>query len=86
MEILLIGDRLRIVANGQLVSAYKAPPETFKECPLGLQLHGNKTPQKIMFRGLIAVRNPTDILISLKDDTAPKTSPVDARQLEPVVR
>lgn len=86
MEILLIGDRLRIVANGQLVSDYKAPPGTFKECPLGLQLHSNKTPQKIMFRGLIAVRDPPDSLITMKDDTEPKKSPADARKLEPVVR
>lgn len=71
VEVLLIGDRLRIINNGQLVSDFKDQPGTFKESPLGLQLHSNRTPQENMFRGLIAVKDPQDKLLTLKEAAKP---------------
>lgn len=70
VEVLVIGDRVRVVNNGQLVSDFKDKDGTFKESPLGLQLHSNRTPQENRFRGLILSKQPEDKLLTAKE--APK--------------
>ena len=65
MEILAIGDRIRHVVNGQLIADWTDPkPELCESGPIGLQLHSNKVPQEIRFRGLILTENPADLLVT----------------------
>ena len=65
MEILAIGDRIRLAVNGQLVADWRDPqPETCVEGPIALQHHSNKVPQEIHFRGLILSENPEDKMIT----------------------
>ena len=67
MEILAIGDRIRLGVNGQFVADWRDPkPELCGEGPLGLQLHSNSVAQEIHFRGLILSENPQDDLITLE--------------------
>jgi len=67
MEILAIGDRIRLAVNGQEVADWTDPkPELCGEGPLGLQLHANKVPQEVHFRGLILAENPEDRLITVE--------------------
>ena len=66
MEILAIGDRIRLGVNGQLAADWRDPkPELCGEGPLGLQLHSNSVAQEVHFRGLILSENPADELITL---------------------
>jgi hypothetical protein len=68
LEILVIGNRLRSVANGQLVADYTEPEaDKLQPAPLGLQLHSNSRPQEYRFRGLILTENPEDVLATLND-------------------
>jgi hypothetical protein len=64
IEILVIGNRLRYVANGQLVIDYTDKPEMLKSSPIGLQLHSNKDKEEYRFRGLILSENPEDRLLT----------------------
>ena len=74
MEILVIGNRLRYVANGQLVIDYTDKPEMLKSSPIGLQLHSNKDKEEYHFRGLILSENPEDRLLTEKTGSAPKAA------------
>lgn len=66
IEILVIGDRIRFVANGKLVFDYtEKAPKMLKASPIGLQLHSNGRPQEHAFRGLVLTTNPVDALLSL---------------------
>jgi hypothetical protein len=66
MEILAIGNRIRLAVNGQLVADWSDPkPELCEAGPIGLQLHSNKVPQEVRFRGLILSENPEDRLITV---------------------
>jgi hypothetical protein len=66
MEILAQPPRIRFAVNGQLVADWTDPkPELCEEGPLGLQLHSNKEPQEVQFRGLIVSENPEDKLITV---------------------
>jgi hypothetical protein len=68
MEILAIGDRIRLAVNGHLVADWTDPkPELCQAGPIGLQLHANKVAQEVNFRGLILSENPEDKLITVKD-------------------
>ena len=68
MEILAIGDRIRHVVNGKLVADWTDPmPELIQEGPVGLQLHSNKVPQRVEFRGLILTENPEDRLVTVEE-------------------
>lgn len=61
MEIFAQGNRIRLVANGVLVVDWRDPkPETIKEGPIGLQLHSNKVPQEVRFKGLVLTTFPDD--------------------------
>ena len=65
MEILAIGSRIRFAVNGQEVFDWTDPkPEFCGAGPLGLQLHSNKVPQEVRFRGLVLVENPQDVLVT----------------------
>lgn len=66
MEILAIGSRIRLAVNGQLVADWEDPkPELCESGPIGLQLHSNKVPQEVRFRGLILSENPEDRMITV---------------------
>jgi len=66
MEILAQPPRIRFAVNGQLVADWTDPkPELCGEGSLGLQLHSNKVPQEVQFRGLIIAENPEDKMITV---------------------
>ena len=65
MEILAIGSRIRFAVNGKEVLDWTDPqPELCESGPIGLQLHSNKVPQEVRFRGLVLVEDPTDVLVT----------------------
>jgi len=65
MEILAIGNRIRLAVNGQQVLDWTDPkPELCESGPLGLQLHSNKVSQEVRFRGLVLVEDPQDVLVT----------------------
>jgi hypothetical protein len=67
MEILAIGDRIRLAVNGQLVADWRDPkPELCGEGPLGLQLHSNQVAQEVQFRGLIISENPKEEMATVE--------------------
>jgi len=67
MEILAIGDRIRLAVNGKEVADWKDPqPELCGSGPIGLQLHSNTVPQEVHFRGLILSEDPEDRLITVE--------------------
>lgn len=67
MEILAVGSRIRLAVNGQEVADWTDPqPDLCTAGPIGLQLHSNKVPQEVHFRGLILAENPkVDQLITV---------------------
>lgn len=66
MEILAIGNRIRHVINGKLVADWSDPkPELCQPGPIGLQLHSNRVPQEVHFRGLILTENPEELLVTV---------------------
>lgn len=66
VEILVVGNRIRFVANGQLVFDFTDKAEMLQTSPIGLQLHSNNRPQEYHFRGLVLTTTPTDQLLSLQ--------------------
>jgi hypothetical protein len=66
IEMLVVGNRIRVVNNGELIVDFTDKSEMLKASPLGLQLHSNKQPQEYFFRGLILAENPEDQLVTLK--------------------
>lgn len=68
MEILAIGNRIRLAVNGQLVADWSDPmPELCGEGPLGLQLHSNPgVAQEVQFRGLIISEDPADEMATVE--------------------
>lgn len=64
-EILVIGNRIRFVANGSLVFDFTDNPEMLRTSPLGLQIHKNQKPQEFRFRGLVLCDDPEDLLATL---------------------
>lgn len=67
LEMLVVGDHVRVVANGQLVVDHIYKPDMLRNGSLGLQLHHNKQPQEWHFRGLVLVENPEDELLTLDE-------------------
>jgi type 1 glutamine amidotransferase len=68
MEILAIGDRIRLALNGKLVADWTDPkPELCQPGPIGLQLHSNKAAQEVQFRGLILSEDPEDRMATVKE-------------------
>ncbi len=67
MEILAQGNRIRFVLNGTLISDWREPePDRIKEAPIGLQLHSNKEPQELQWKGLELETFPEDKLLTVK--------------------
>ena len=66
LEVLVIGNRIRCVANGTLVFDYTDKPKMLRESPIGLQLHSNNRPQEFHFRGLVLTKGPEDRLVTRK--------------------
>ena len=68
MEILAIGDRIRLAVNGQLVADWRdRKPELVGEGLIGLQLHSNPgVAQEVQFRGLIISENPKDEMATVE--------------------
>lgn len=67
MEILAQGNRIRLVVNGKLVLDWRDPqPERIKVGPIGLQLHSNRVPQEVHFKGLVLTTFPEDKLLTVK--------------------
>ncbi len=65
IEVLVVGNRIRFVANGKLVFDFTDKPEMLKASPIGLQLHSNGKPQEFFFRGLVLTEDPKDALVTL---------------------
>lgn len=67
MEILAIQPRIRLAVNGQLVADWADPkPELCGTGPISLQLHSNKVPQEVRFRGLILAEDPVDEMVTVE--------------------
>ena len=66
IEILVIGNRIRFVANGTEVFDFTDKPEMLQASAIGLQLHSNGQKQEYHFRGLVLTENPTDQLVTTK--------------------
>jgi hypothetical protein len=66
IEILVIGNRIRMASNGKLVIDFTDQPKMLKKSPIGLQLHSNKRPQEHRFRGLVLSEDPEDKLLTLQ--------------------
>jgi hypothetical protein len=67
IEILVLGNRIRFVANGSLVFDYTDETEMLQNSPVGLQIHSNKRPQEYRFRGLVVCDDPENRLVTLDD-------------------
>ncbi len=66
IEILAQGNRVRFVLNGKLISDWREPqPDRIHTAPIGLQLHANKEPQQVEFKGLTLETFPEDKLTTL---------------------
>jgi hypothetical protein len=70
IEILAKGTRIQVAVNGHAVLDWTDPkPELVKAGPIGLQLHQNKVPQEIHFKGLELTTFPAeDHLITVKSE------------------
>lgn len=68
IEVLAQGNRVRVAVNGTAVVDWRDPePERIKEGPIGLQLHSNKVPQEIHWKGLVLETFPKeDKLLTVK--------------------
>ncbi|HVL11242.1 MAG TPA: DUF1080 domain-containing protein [Gemmata sp.] len=68
IEILAQGNRIRVAINGTQVVDWRDPlPDRIKEGPIGLQLHSNKVPQEIHWKGLVVETFPReDKLLTVK--------------------
>lgn len=68
IEILAQGNRVRVAVNGTAVVDWRDPePERIKEGPIGLQLHQNRVPQEVRFKGLVLETFPKeDKLLTVK--------------------
>lgn len=67
IEVLVIGNRIRFVNNGELVFDFADAPEMLQASPIGLQLHKNGKPQEFQFRGLVLTENPVDRLLTIPE-------------------
>ena len=68
LEILVIGDRIRMALNGARFMDFTDKAEMLKASPIGLQLHSNNQPQEYHFRGLLLTQKPEDRLITIDFD------------------
>jgi hypothetical protein len=67
LEILALGNRVRVAVNGVQVVDWRDPePKRILEGPIGLQLHSNNVPQEVHFKGLVVTTFPEDKLTTVK--------------------
>ncbi|HTL16400.1 MAG TPA: DUF1080 domain-containing protein [Patescibacteria group bacterium] len=66
IELLIIGNRIRMVNNGHLVIDYLEQREDLFAAPIGFQLHSHTAPQKYLFRGLVLTENPENRLVTVE--------------------
>jgi hypothetical protein len=68
LEILALGNRVRVAVNGVAVIDWRDPePNRIKAGPIGLQLHSNKVPQEVRFKDLVIETFPKeDRLLTVK--------------------
>jgi hypothetical protein len=67
LEILAVGDRVRVAVNGVAVVDWRDPePKRIKKGPIGLQLHSNNVPQEIHFKNLVLTTFPEEKLTTVK--------------------
>jgi len=66
IELLIIGNRIRMVNNGHLVIDYLEQSEDLFAAPIGFQLHSHTAPQQYLFRGLVLTENPEDRLVTVE--------------------
>lgn len=66
IEILVIGDRIRMGLNGGMVMDFTDKPDMLKASPIGLQLHANNQAQEYHFRGLILAEKPADRMLTVE--------------------
>jgi hypothetical protein len=67
LEILAVGNRVRLAVNGIEVLDWRDPePDRIKEGPIGLQLHSNNDPQETRFKDLVITTFPEDKLETVK--------------------
>ncbi len=66
IEILVRGNRIRFVNNGELVFDFTDRPKMLRASPIGLQLHKNQKPQEYRFRGLVLTEKPENELVTLE--------------------
>jgi len=67
MEVLVTGSRLQCAANGRRIFDFSDKPEMLQESPAGLQLHSNGQPQEYHFRTLLLTQNPSEQLVTVRD-------------------
>lgn len=68
MEILAQGNRIRFALNGKLISDWREPlPDRIQAAPIGLQLHSNRVPQEVRFKGLDLETFPSNELKTVDD-------------------
>jgi hypothetical protein len=61
LEILALGNRVQVAANGVAVVDWRDPePDRIKAGPIGLQLHSNNVPQEVRFRDLVIETFPKE--------------------------
>jgi len=63
IEILIIGDRIRMAANDELLFDHTDEPGRLRAGPIGLQLHANDRRQEFSFRDLVIAEEPSDQLL-----------------------
>ncbi len=69
LEILAVGNRVRVAANGLQVVDWRDPePDRINVGPIGLQLHANKEPQEVRFKDIILSTFPQDKLLTVKEE------------------
>jgi hypothetical protein len=68
LEVLAVGDRVRVAVNGAAVVDWRDPePGRIKDGPIGLQLHSNEEPQEVHFKDLTLATSPKeDKLLTVK--------------------
>ncbi len=68
IEVLAQGNRVRVAVNGVAVVDWRDPePDRIKEGPIGLQLHSEKVPQELHWKGLVLETFPKeDKLLTVK--------------------
>ena len=68
LEILAVGDRVRVAVNGTPVIDWRDPePKRIKAGPIGLQLHSNTVPQEVHFKDIVVETFPKeDRLLTVK--------------------